>query len=144
MHVQESANPHASLYETLGLQRARVRSIALRADDLRPDDRATRQLTLDNSDDKPLAIEAVADRARARYGHQVLYPAALATTATPAEARLGNGRAMPPGRPSSSPSAELGIAPLVGYDWSAARCPGSVSSICTFVQPAPSSCCLRR
>jgi DNA polymerase-4 len=39
-----------------------------------------RQLTFDAGDDKPLAIEAVAESARARYGRQVLYPAALATS----------------------------------------------------------------
>lgn len=65
-------------YETLGLQRARVRGITLRADGLRAADRATRQLTLDAQDDKQLLIEAVADRARARFGGDVLYPAALA------------------------------------------------------------------
>ncbi|MEU5324341.1 hypothetical protein AB0G67_47670 [Streptomyces sp. NPDC021056] len=66
------------VYESLGLQRARVRSIALRTDALRPSGTATRQLTLDAGDDRPLAIEAVADRARACFGHSVLYPAALA------------------------------------------------------------------
>lgn len=70
-----------AVYESLGLQRARVRTLALRADALQPAADATRQLTLDNADDKPLAIEAVADRARARFGHGVLYPASLATTA---------------------------------------------------------------
>ncbi|MGW7425859.1 DNA polymerase Y family protein [Streptomyces sp. NPDC054813] len=75
------------VYESLGLQRARVRSIALRADALRPVDLATRQLTLDASDDKPLAIEAVSDRARARFGHQVLYPAALAIGSRRSSAR---------------------------------------------------------
>ncbi|MEV5795975.1 hypothetical protein AB0L69_40270, partial [Streptomyces sp. NPDC052192] len=53
------------------------------ADALRSDDGATRQLTLDSSDDKPLAIEAVADCARARYGRNLLYPAALAVTRRP-------------------------------------------------------------
>ncbi|MEV6840009.1 hypothetical protein AB0N17_36895 [Streptomyces sp. NPDC051133] len=77
-HTVLLARAAYAVYESLGLQRARVRSIALRADALRPVDLATRQLTLDASDDKPLAIEAVADRARARYGHQMLYPAALA------------------------------------------------------------------
>ncbi|MFF0000931.1 DNA polymerase Y family protein [Streptomyces avermitilis] len=77
-HTVLLARAAYAVYESLGLQRARVRSIALRADALRPADRATRQLTLDSADDKPLAIEAVADRARARYGHSVLYPAALA------------------------------------------------------------------
>ncbi|MFI9568852.1 hypothetical protein [Streptomyces rishiriensis] len=81
------------MYDSLGLQRARVRSIALRADALRPADRATRQLTLDGGDDKPLAIEAIADRAQARYGRQVLYPAALAISVRPvgpAAARRGH------------------------------------------------------
>ncbi|GHB28922.1 hypothetical protein GCM10010306_021680 [Streptomyces umbrinus] len=77
-HTVLLARTAYAAYESLGLQRARVRSIALRADALRPAERATRQLTLDSGDDKPLAIEAVADRARARYGHSVLYPAALA------------------------------------------------------------------
>ncbi|MGW2891869.1 DNA polymerase Y family protein [Streptomyces griseoruber] len=77
-HTVLLARTAYAVYDSLGLQRARVRSIALRADALRPADRATRQLTLDAGDDKPLAIEAVADRARTRYGHQVIYPAALA------------------------------------------------------------------
>ncbi|MER6738715.1 DNA polymerase Y family protein [Streptomyces puniciscabiei] len=76
-----------AVYDSLGLQRARVRGIALRADALRPADQATRQLTLDAGDDKSLAIEAVADRARARYGHHVLYPAALAICSRPSSAR---------------------------------------------------------
>ncbi|MFG2960896.1 hypothetical protein ACGF5O_45140 [Streptomyces sp. NPDC048291] len=77
-HTVLLARTAYAIYTSLGLQRARVRGIALRADALRPDDRATRQLTLDAGDDKPLAIESVADRARARYGRQMLYPAALA------------------------------------------------------------------
>ncbi|MEU2269768.1 hypothetical protein ABZ568_25865 [Streptomyces olindensis] len=77
-HTVLLARAAYAVYESLGLQRARVRGIALRADALRPAHRATRQLTLDTQDDKPLAIEAVADRARARYGHHVLRPAALA------------------------------------------------------------------
>ncbi|MFD7475968.1 hypothetical protein ACFV8Z_28390 [Streptomyces sp. NPDC059837] len=72
LHTVLLARTAYAVYESLGLQRARVRSIALRADALRSADRATRQLTLDSGDDKPLAIEAVADRARARYGHSVL------------------------------------------------------------------------
>ncbi|MET7898604.1 DNA polymerase Y family protein [Streptomyces mirabilis] len=91
-HTVPLARAAYTLYESLGLQRARVRSIALRADALRPAERSTRQLTLDASDDKPLAIEAVADRARARYGHQVLYPAALAITAPPSAKRPGRAR----------------------------------------------------
>ncbi|MEU8795691.1 hypothetical protein [Streptomyces sp. NPDC048643] len=82
-HTVLLARTAYTLYDSLGLQRAQVRGITLRADALRSDDRATRQLTLDNSDDKPLAIEAVADRARARYGQNLLYPAALAVTRRP-------------------------------------------------------------
>ncbi|WP_393101048.1 hypothetical protein [Streptomyces sp. LN325] len=78
-HTVLLARTAYAVYESLGLQRARVRSIALRADALCSDGRATRQLTLDSGDEKPLAIEAVADRARTRYGSPVIYPAALAT-----------------------------------------------------------------
>ncbi|MFI5681909.1 DinB/UmuC family translesion DNA polymerase [Streptomyces cellulosae] len=80
-HTVLLARAAYAVYDSLSLQRARVRSIALRADALRPADRATRQLGLDSGDDKPLAIETVADRARARYGHQVIYPATLAISA---------------------------------------------------------------
>lgn len=80
-HTVLLARTAYALYETLGLQRARVRSITLRADALRSDGLATRQLSLDSGDEQPLAIEAVADRARTRYGSPVIYPAALATGA---------------------------------------------------------------
>ena len=86
-HTVLLARAAYTLYESLGLQRARVRSIALRADALRPAVGATRQLTLDSGDEKPLAIEAVADRARTRYGHNVLYPAALAINGRSSRAR---------------------------------------------------------
>ncbi|MET9607061.1 hypothetical protein ABZZ17_18575 [Streptomyces sp. NPDC006512] len=68
------------LYDLLALQRARVRSISLRAHDLRPAIEATQQLTFDPSDDRALAIEAVTDRARARYGPGILRPATLASS----------------------------------------------------------------
>ncbi|MGW6525849.1 DNA polymerase Y family protein [Streptomyces sp. NPDC054962] len=77
-HTLLLARTAYTVYDSLGLQRARVRGIVLRADGLRPDDQATRQLSLDSGDDKPLALEAVADRARSRYGHNVIYPATLA------------------------------------------------------------------
>ncbi|MGI5508836.1 DNA polymerase Y family protein [Streptomyces sp. CA-106131] len=80
-HTVDLARAAYDVYQTLGLQRARVRSIALRAEALKLAAQATRQLALDRSDDKHLAIEAVIDRARARYGHSVLYPAALAISA---------------------------------------------------------------
>ncbi|MFB6519678.1 hypothetical protein [Streptomyces sp. NPDC056401] len=69
------------LYATLCLQRARVRAISLRAQGLRAADEAPRQLTFDPDVDKLLAIEAVADRARNRYGDGAMKPASLARAA---------------------------------------------------------------
>ncbi|MFD4577527.1 hypothetical protein ACFWNK_34815 [Streptomyces sp. NPDC058417] len=86
-HTLLLARTAYAIYESLGLQRARVRSIGLRADTLGRADAATRQLTFDARDDKLLAVEAITDRARARYGHDVLQPASLAVTRTPPEPR---------------------------------------------------------
>ncbi|MFJ9149735.1 DNA polymerase thumb domain-containing protein [Streptomyces sp. NPDC102270] len=66
------------MYETLGLQRARVRSIALRAEGLDPAEHASHQLTFDPADDKLRRIEEAADRARARFGPLAVLPGALA------------------------------------------------------------------
>ncbi|MCX4822057.1 hypothetical protein OG883_19630 [Streptomyces sp. NBC_01142] len=66
------------IHESLGLQRARVRSLALRAEDLTPAERAARQLTFDPADERSRRIEAVADRARARFGPQAVVPGSLA------------------------------------------------------------------
>jgi DNA polymerase-4 len=63
-----------------GLQRARVRAFSLRATALRPAALVSRQLSLDAQDDNQLLIESVADRARVRFGHEVLFPAVLAPT----------------------------------------------------------------
>ncbi|MFF5446576.1 hypothetical protein [Streptomyces sp. NPDC012888] len=57
-----------AMHTALGLQRARVRLLALRAEGLAPADRAVHQLSFDPEDDKARRIEAVADRARARFG----------------------------------------------------------------------------
>ncbi|RLU82521.1 hypothetical protein CTZ27_29775 [Streptomyces griseocarneus] len=66
------------LHDGLGLQRARVRALALRAD--LADDRCTaHQLTLDPGDERRRRIEAVIDRTETRYGRGALAPAALAT-----------------------------------------------------------------
>ncbi|NUK16132.1 DNA polymerase Y family protein [Streptomyces lunaelactis] len=66
------------IHESLGLQRARVRSLSLRAEDLTPVERAARQLTFDPADERARRIEAVADRARARFGPRAVGPASLA------------------------------------------------------------------
>ncbi|ATZ29387.1 DNA polymerase IV [Streptomyces lavendulae subsp. lavendulae] len=78
-HTRPLAATAYDLYTLLGLQRARVRAISLRAHGLRPAAQATQQLALGPGDDHALAIEAVTDRARARYGPGTLRPAALAT-----------------------------------------------------------------
>jgi DNA polymerase IV len=66
------------LLTAMGLQRARVRSYAIRADHLLSAGSAYRQLSLDPGDDRARAAEAAADRARRRFGLQAVRPAALA------------------------------------------------------------------
>ncbi|MFF1442639.1 hypothetical protein [Streptomyces sp. NPDC058295] len=66
------------LYEALGLQRARVRAIALRAEALGPADQASHQLTFDPVDEKVRRIEEVADRVRAKFGPGAVKPGTLA------------------------------------------------------------------
>ncbi|MEU5593573.1 hypothetical protein [Streptomyces sp. NPDC020298] len=68
------------MYEALGLQRARVRSLTLRAEGLTPADQAPYQLTFDPVDDKARRIEEVADRARAKFGPRAVMPGALAVS----------------------------------------------------------------
>ncbi|MFD7556208.1 hypothetical protein ACFV9E_16915 [Streptomyces sp. NPDC059835] len=67
-----------ALYEGLGLQRARVRALSLRAEDLGPAEGAARQLSLDPEDDKARRLEAVTDRLRARFGPHVIARGTLA------------------------------------------------------------------
>ncbi|MFG2930593.1 DNA polymerase Y family protein [Streptomyces achromogenes] len=66
------------MYEALGLQRARVRALVLRAEDLTPADQAAHQLTFDPVDEKTRRIEETADRVRAKFGPQAVFPGALA------------------------------------------------------------------
>ncbi|MEU6509542.1 hypothetical protein [Streptomyces sp. NPDC046942] len=66
------------MYEALGLQRARVRALALRAEGLTPADQASHQLTFDPVDEKVRRIEEVADRARAKFGPRAVMPGTLA------------------------------------------------------------------
>ncbi|MFB7736899.1 hypothetical protein ACFC08_21415 [Streptomyces sp. NPDC056112] len=67
-----------ALYEALGLQRARVRALVLRAEGLGPAEQAFHQLTFDPVDEKVRRIEEVADRARARFGPRAVMPGTLA------------------------------------------------------------------
>ncbi|MFK0120625.1 DNA polymerase thumb domain-containing protein [Streptomyces sp. NPDC090994] len=66
------------MYEALGLQRARVRAITLRAEGLAPAEQASHQLTFDPVDEKVRRVEEAADRARARFGPRAVMPGALA------------------------------------------------------------------
>jgi nucleotidyltransferase/DNA polymerase involved in DNA repair len=65
------------MYEALGLQRARVRALALRVEGLAPADQASHQLTFDPVDERVRRIEEVADRARAKFGPRAVMPGAL-------------------------------------------------------------------
>ncbi|MER7781368.1 hypothetical protein ABTZ92_03475 [Streptomyces albidoflavus] len=67
-----------ALHDALGLQRARVRALALRAEGLTPAEHAAHQLTFDPSDEKLHRLEAAADRARARFGPGAVLPGTLA------------------------------------------------------------------
>lgn len=83
-----------ALHAALGLQRARVRSVALRAEDLCRAELAARQLTFDPADDRAHRIEAAVDRARARFGTGSVRPAATLG---------GAGRRPPPPPPGTKP-----------------------------------------
>ncbi|ARZ70872.1 hypothetical protein SMD11_5283 [Streptomyces albireticuli] len=65
-----------ALHGALGLQRARVRAVALRAEDLGDARLAAHQLTFDPADDKARRVEAAVDKARARFGAAAVGPAA--------------------------------------------------------------------
>ncbi|MEU4895365.1 helix-hairpin-helix domain-containing protein [Streptomyces sp. NPDC044780] len=64
-----------ALHDALGLQRARVRSVALRVEGLMDAELAPHQLTFDPADEKSRRLEAAADRARARFGDSAIRPA---------------------------------------------------------------------
>ncbi|WP_197371817.1 DNA polymerase Y family protein, partial [Streptomyces clavuligerus] len=70
------------LYTRLGLQRARVRTITLRAD-LTDAQHTAQQLLLDPADSKRRRIEQACDQARARFGEQAVQPGTLARPRRP-------------------------------------------------------------
>ncbi|MFD7163727.1 DNA polymerase Y family protein [Streptomyces violascens] len=83
-HSAALARTAQDLYAGLGLQRARVTAVSLRADGLTPADHAHHQLLLDPGDDKQRRIEAVADAARRKFGPHAIRPATLAEPPAPA------------------------------------------------------------
>ncbi|MCQ4083269.1 hypothetical protein NGB36_22350 [Streptomyces sp. RB6PN25] len=76
-HTADLTRAAYRLYASLGLQRARVRAVALRAEGLTEAELAAHQLTFDPADDKARRIEEAIDRARARFGPHAVLPAAL-------------------------------------------------------------------
>lgn len=76
-HTPALATAAYVLHDALGLQRAKVRAVALRAEELTAAELAARQLSFDPREDKARRAEAAADRARARFGPTAAYPAGL-------------------------------------------------------------------
>ncbi|MFE9555686.1 hypothetical protein ACFYOD_19705 [Streptomyces sp. NPDC006703] len=66
------------LYQALGLQRARVTALSLRADGPTGGEHAQHQLLPDPDDDERRRIDQVADAARQKFGPLPVRPAALA------------------------------------------------------------------
>ncbi|MGW7291335.1 DNA polymerase Y family protein [Streptomyces xiamenensis] len=95
-----AAAAHA-LHDVLGLQRARVRTVSLRADDLADADRAHQQLTLDPRDERRRAAEAAADRARRKFGAAAVGPAGAAQS-VPSRAATNGLRKTPAGSRESA------------------------------------------
>ncbi|MCQ1579272.1 DNA polymerase Y family protein [Streptomyces parvus] len=67
-HTPALAATARDILTSLGLQRARVRSISLRAERLLPAEDTVHQLTLDARDDKLRSLETALDKAATRYG----------------------------------------------------------------------------
>jgi DNA polymerase-4 len=66
-----------TLYDALGLQRARIRLVGVRVEGLSPADRTPRQLAIDGGGDDWRAAEQAVDRAAARFGAGAVQPASL-------------------------------------------------------------------
>ncbi|PWI42321.1 hypothetical protein [Streptomyces sp. ICBB 8177] len=65
------------MHAALGLQRARVRAVSLRAEGLIGAELASHQLALDPADERARRLEEVTDRARALFGPAAAGPAGL-------------------------------------------------------------------
>ncbi|MFC8730604.1 DinB/UmuC family translesion DNA polymerase [Streptomyces bacillaris] len=111
-HTPALAAVARQLLTGLGLQRARVRTIALRAERLRPAEDTARQLTLDDHDDKLHRLETALDKATARMRATAGEVPGARTTVTPyggAAAACGSCRtgASTPSRPVPGQPASL-------------------------------------
>jgi DNA polymerase IV len=74
-HTPELTALAYALHDALGLQRARVRAVTLRAEELTAAELIPRQLSFDPREEKARRAEAVADRARLRFGRGAAHPA---------------------------------------------------------------------
>ncbi|QNP74901.1 hypothetical protein IAG44_39405 [Streptomyces roseirectus] len=74
-HTRTLTTHTRALHDRLALQRARVRTLTLRADNLLPAGQAPHQLLLDPADTKARHIETVVDLIRARFGTDAAHPA---------------------------------------------------------------------
>lgn len=76
-HTPELTSVAYALHDALGLQRARVREVALRAEDLTAVELAARQLSFDPREERARWAEAAADRARLRFGTAAARPGGI-------------------------------------------------------------------
>ncbi|MGP3978700.1 DNA polymerase Y family protein [Streptomyces sp. 8N114] len=74
-HTPALATVAYALHDALALQRARVREVALRAEELTAAELASHQLSFDVREEKARRAEAAADRARRRFGPYAVRPA---------------------------------------------------------------------
>lgn len=72
----ESTNPRASTYRALGLQRARVRAVALRCEQLLDAAAVAEQLSFDAGREHRLRAERAVDALNARFGSGTVGPEA--------------------------------------------------------------------
>ncbi|MEU8482331.1 hypothetical protein [Streptomyces sp. NPDC048641] len=77
-HTADLITAAHSLYDGLALQRARVRQIALRAEQLAPAESAHHQLLFDPVDEQARRLEEITDAARSRFGDHVVTRGTLA------------------------------------------------------------------
>jgi DNA polymerase IV len=77
-HTRALSDAALAVHAGLGLQRARVRAVVLRAEGLAAAESTSTQLSLDPDDEKAERLEAVADLLAARFGARAAMPATLA------------------------------------------------------------------
>ena len=83
--TQELSETARSLYDSLGLERVRVRLVGVRAEGLRAADGAAQQLVLGAPDHGRREAEVAVDALRARFGADAVLPGRLVDRADPVE-----------------------------------------------------------